>query len=228
MVAAAPSLVGLGDRPEALEPRHRIVGELKRQLRGLRIGRSGAVVEALIPAVIEQKVTSLEAWRAYAALVHAHGEPAPGPGNLHLPPHPAHLARLPYHAYHRLGLERRRAETIMRVCTHAERLEEILDMSPADAARRLTAVAGVGPWTAGEVLQTALGDPDAVSIGDYHLPTLVAWSLAGEPRGDDARMLDLLEPYRGQRGRVVRLLEAGTGWRPRRAPRAPVRSIAEI
>lgn len=227
-VESAPALVGFTDEPEALQPRHRIVGELKRRLPGLRIGRTGAVVEALVPAVIEQKVTGLEAWRAFAALVRAHGEPAPGPGGLLLPPAPSVAARLPYHAFHRLGLERRRAETLLRVYTHAERLEEVVEMSSADAARRLTAISGIGPWTAGEVLQAALGDADAVSIGDYHTPSLVSSTLAGEPRADDARMLELLEPYRGHRGRVVRLLEAGTPWGSRRAPRSPARSIAEI
>ena len=227
-VDSAPSLIGVTDEPEALEPHHRIVRELKRRLRGLRIGRSGAVVEALIPAVIEQKVTSLEAWRAYAALTHAYGEPAPGPAELSLPPAPARLARLPYHALHRFGLERRRAETLIRACAHAERLEEANGMPPSEAARRLTAIPGIGPWTAAEVAQTALGDPDAVSVGDFHVPSLVTRALAGEERGDDARMLELLEPYRGQRGRVVRLLEAGLAWRPRHAPRSPVRSIARI
>ncbi len=97
--------------------------------------------------------------------------------------------------------------------------------SNEDAYRLLLAIPGVGPWTAGEVGRAALGDPDAVSVGDYHLPSLVAWLLAGERRADDARMLELLEPYRGQRGRVIRLLEAAGTWPPRRGPRMPARSI---
>ncbi len=227
-VSAAPALLGLADDPGLLEPHHDVVAELKRRLSGLRIGRSGAVLEALIPAIIEQKVTGLEAWRAHAALVRAYGEPAPGPGRLRVPPSPAVLARLPYYAFHRLGLERRRADTIRRACAVNDRLEEIVDMPPADATRRLTAIPGVGQWTAAEVVQTALGDPDTVSVGDYGLPSLVAWVLAGEPEADDARMLELLEPYRGQRSRVVRLIEAGAGWRPRRAPWPEARSIAAI
>ena len=101
-------------------------------------------------------------------------------------------------------------------------------MSPADAERRLRAIPGIGAWTAAEVRRVALGDPDAVSVGDYHLPNLVSWALAGEPRGDDERMLELLEPYRGQRGRVQRLLELSGMRAPRYGPRTPLRSIASI
>ena len=87
---------------------------------------------------------------------------------------------------------------------------------------------GIGPWTAAETARLALGDPDAVSVGDFHLPNLVCWMLSGEPRGTDERMLELLEPYRGNRGRVQRLLEAGGQTAPKFGPRTEVRSIAEI
>ena len=132
--------------------------------------------------------------------------------------------------FHRANVERKRADAIRVACTYAARLEETVDMAPADAFRRITALPGVGPWSAAEVAMVALGDPDAVSVGDYHLPNQVAWALAGEPMADDARMLELLEPYRGQRGRVIRLLLAGStaGLPPRRGPRMPLRSIAAI
>jgi 3-methyladenine DNA glycosylase/8-oxoguanine DNA glycosylase len=175
-------------------------------------------MEALVPAIIEQKVTGTEARRAYRALVRVHGEPAPGPAGLRLPPSPDTIAALPYHAFHPLGLERRRADTLRRVASRARALEAAVALPLADAYRRLMALPGIGPWTAAEVGRSALGDPDAVSVGDFHLPNLVSWALAGEPRGDDSRMLELLEPYRGQRGRVVRLLEASGLRAPRYGP----------
>ena len=98
----------------------------------------------------------------------------------------------------------------------------------ADAYARLTAVPGIGPWTAAEVAVRALGDPDAVSVGDFHLPNLVAYALAGEPRADDARMLELLEPWRGQRAHVVRLLELSGIRAPRYGPRLTPRRIEEL
>ncbi len=101
-------------------------------------------------------------------------------------------------------------------------------MSTADAFARLTALPGVGPWTAAEVARVALGDTDAVSVGDYHLPHQVAWALAGEPRADDDRMLELLEPYRGHRARVVRLIEAAGILAPRHGPRRPLRAITSL
>lgn len=226
MLDAVPDLLGESDEPGALVARHRLIGDLQRRHAGLRLPRTGRILDALVPSVFEQKVTGTEAFRAYAALLRAHGEPAPGPGDLLLPPSPVALARLPYHAFHPLGLERRRADLVRRVAMRATWLESAADAS--EAHRRLTSFAGIGPWTAAEVVRTAFGDPDAISVGDYHLPNIVAWALAGEPRGSDARMLELLEPYRGQRGRVQRLLEVGGITAPRHGPRMVPRRIAEI
>ena len=183
--------------------------DLARRAPGVRIPRTGAVLESLVPAILEQKVTGQEAQRALARSYpcpRRTGARAPE-WRLRLGPPPATLAALPYFAYHPFGVERRRAEVIRRVAARAAWFEAIVDLPLAEAYARLTAVPGIGPWTAAEVGVRALGDPDAVSVGDFHLPNLVAFALAGEPRGTDARMLELLEPYRGQRARVVRLLE---------------------
>ena len=225
---ALPGLVGADDTEDGFVPGAGPVGELHRRLPGLRIGRSHAVVEALVPSILEQKVAGVEARRSYARMVRALGEPAPGPGQLLLPPSPDVLAATPSWDFHRLGLERKRADTIRRAGANAARLEETVGMAPDQARRRLTALSGVGPWTAAEVALVALGDADAVSVGDYHLPDQVAWALAGEPRADDARMLELLEPWRGHRGRVIRLVVAGSGAAPRRGPRMPLRRIARL
>ena len=226
MVEHAAGLVGADDGEDGFEARHPVVAELRRRLRGLRVGRSRAVLEAMVPTVLEQKVQGVEARRSYARLVRALGERAPGPVPLLVPPAPADVASLPYYAFHRMNVERRRADTVRLVAKHARRLEEATEMPLAAATRRLRAVPGVGRWTAAEVSLVALGDADAVSVGDYHLPHHVAWALAGEARGDDARMLELLEPYRGHRGRVIRLLVAGHPGPPRFGPRLPLKSIA--
>jgi 3-methyladenine DNA glycosylase/8-oxoguanine DNA glycosylase len=225
---ALPDLLGARDDPSLLQPRHRLVAELVRRLPGLRMPRTGAVMDVLMPTVLGQKVTSLEANRAYRALVRRYGEPAPGPLHLSISPAPQTLARLPYYELHPLGIERRRADVLRLAARAATQLEAIVGLPPAEGRRRLESLPGVGPWTAAETTRLALGDPDAVSIGDYHLPTLVAFALAGERRGDDARMLELLEPYRGQRARVVRLLELSGLHPPRRGPRMAPRSIAAI
>jgi 3-methyladenine DNA glycosylase/8-oxoguanine DNA glycosylase len=222
----APLLVGEEDRPEAFTAVHPILRRLQRANPGLRLPQTRRVFHALIPSVLEQKVTGTEAFRAYAALLRRHGEPAPGPGDLLLPPAPATLAGLPYHAFHPFGVERRRADVVRRAAARADWLDEAGSAAEADA--RLRSLPGVGAWTAAEVVRCAFGDPDAVSVGDFHIPNTVAWALAGEPRADDARMLELLEPYRGQRGRVQRLLEVGGIVAPRYGPRLAPRSIAAI
>ena len=223
-----PALAGAEDTEDGFDPGTGVVADLHRRLRGLRISRSGAVVEALVPSILEQKVVGLEARRSYARLVRDLGEAAPGPAaeSLMVPPPAKVLASTPTWTFHRAGVERKRADAICRACSYAARLEETVDMSPDDARRRLTALPGIGPWTAAEVAIVALGDADAVSVGDYHLPNQVAWALAGEARADDARMLELLEPWRGHRGRVIRLIAMGSGPAPRFGPKMPLRTIA--
>ncbi len=237
-LATLPELVGATDDDTALtellerdapHPGHARLRDLHRRLRGLRIPRTRAVVEALVPSILEQKVTGKEARRSYRELVRRLGEPAPGPEGLvtglTVPPSAATLAATPSWTFHQAGVEEKRALTIRRVCARADRLEQLVDLPPALAQERMTGLPGVGPWTAAEVALVALGDPDAVSVGDYHLPNQVAWNLTGVPRSDDARMLELLEPYRGQRGRVLRLIGVGGHGAPAFGPRRPLRSF---
>jgi 3-methyladenine DNA glycosylase/8-oxoguanine DNA glycosylase len=225
---AASGLAGLLDDPNLLVPHHPLVAELARRFAGLRLPRTGQLLPALIPAVIEQKVTAVEAHSAYLRIARRLGESAPGPGELLLPPTPASLAALPYFEFHPMGLERRRAELLRRLAGHCDQIESWTALSPQEARARLRAIPGVGPWTAAEATRIAFGDPDAVSVGDAHLPDLVSWALAGEPRADDARMLELLAPYVGQRGRVVRLLEVSAIKIPRFGPRFAPRQIGRI
>lgn len=227
-IESVPGLIGELDDPTPFEPRHPVLIDLARRLPGLRLARGGRVIEALVPSILAQKITGPEARRAHAALLNRYGEPAPGPLRLVLPPPPEKLARLPYWAFHPLGIERRRADTIRAAAAVAGRLEALATLPAGERARRLRSLPGVGPWTAAETLRLALADPDAVSVGDFHLPRLVCLALAGERDGDDARMLELLEPYAGQRARATLLLEHGGMLPKRRSPRRPARSIAAI
>jgi 3-methyladenine DNA glycosylase/8-oxoguanine DNA glycosylase len=224
-----PAMFGPGTErlADAADPR---IAALARRRPGVRVLRTGAVLESLIPAILEQKVTGTEAHRAWHGLVRRYGEPAPGPPELGLRvlPAPATLARLPYWSYHELGVEQRRADLIRAIARRPATWESIVDLPFDDAYRRLRSVPGIGPWTAAEVGVRALGDVDAVSVGDFHLPHLVAFALAGEPRATDARMLELLEPYRGQRALVVRLLELSGVRAPRYGPRLAPRRIEAI
>ena len=225
---AAPELLGARDSLDGFDPAPGIVRDLHRRMPGLRIPRSLAVFETLVPTILEQKVPGAEAFATYRNLVRAFGEAAPGPRGLRLPPAPAAVARIAYPAFHPLGIERRRADTLRAAASRAVRLEETLDMPLPDAYRRMRAFPGVGPWSAARVAMVALGDADAVPPGDYHLPHMVAWVFTGRPRGTDERMLELLEPYAGHRGRVLRLLLAAGVSAPRFGPRMSLRSIARI
>jgi 3-methyladenine DNA glycosylase/8-oxoguanine DNA glycosylase len=224
----AEAWCGALDDDAGFDPPAGPVRELWRRHRGLRIPRTELVTERLIPVILEQKVTGSEARRAYRRLVRALGEPAPGPLGLTLPPAPARVASLPYYAFHPFGVERRRADVLRAVCARSARLDAAAELPLDEAKARIGLLHGIGPWSVAEVARTALGDADAVSVGDFHVPNLVAWALAREPRGTDERMLELLEPYRPHRGRVQLLIESGGIRAPAFGPRMEVRSIDRL
>ncbi len=228
LVAHVPSMLGFDDQPESFKPECRLLWDLHRHHPGLRLGRTGLVFEAMLPTILEQKVPSVEAYAAYARLVRALGERAPGEAGLMVPPSPQRVAATPYWAVHRFGIERRRFAVIQLAASRAAPLESTTALEPAEARRLLMTLPGIGPWSAAEVSAVAYGDRDVVSLGDYHLPHQVAWALGGEVRGTEIRMLELLEPYRGHRARVIRLLTLGGIQAPRFGPRMRLRRIAAI
>lgn len=222
----APELVGCADDDSDFSPEHPGLRELHRVNPGLRVPRSLAVMDVLIPTILEQKVTGAGARRSYRALIRRFGEAAPGPLGLRLLPQPKDLAAIPYQEFHSLGVERKRAATMKAACSYAHRLEEASSMDLDDGRRRLLALPGVGEWTTALVAGAAWGDADAVEVGDFHVPHVVSWFLAGEPRSNDRRMLELLDPYRGHRGRAIRLIEASGVRPPRYGPRMEVADLA--
>lgn len=230
-VEHAPALLGEDADPDRLGHGTGKVAQLRRALPGLRMCRTQAIVETMVPFILEQKVTSVEAKRGWTRLASAWGEPAPGPGpaaGVMLPPPPDRLAEEPYWKFHSFGIEKKRADIIRTVCRVGPQLEEAVGMTADEADRRMRAVPGIGPWTAGLVSQVALGEPDTVVIGDYHFPHIVSYTLTGERKGTDDRMLELLEPYRPWRGIAQRLIIGG-GRRPeRRAPKAQLRDLRAI
>jgi endonuclease III len=224
-----PDWLGFHDDRSGFAVHHPVVGKLMLRFPGLRVGRTGRVFEALVPAVLEQKVVGREAHRAWRFLLLKYGEPAPGPApaGMRVIPPPRAWAHIPSWDWHRAGVEGVRARTIINAAAVAARLEDALDLAPAEADRRLRSLPGIGVWTSAEIRQRAMGDPDAVSVGDYHLPSVVGWTLARRTT-DDAGMLELLAPYAGHRYRVTRLIELGGSGPPRRGPRMPVRDYRSI
>ena len=228
---AVPGLLGAFDRPELLLAHHPLVRELARRFAGFRMTRTGQLLPVLLPAALGQKITATEMIRGYLGLLRLLGDPAPGPeaaAGMLVVPDAERVAALPYFELHAVGVERRRADLVRRLAERAPSIERLMVLSASEASARLQTISGVGPWTAAEAVRLAFGDPDTVSVGDAHIPDMVAWALAGEPRADDARMLEILEPYRGQRGRVVALLEAGGIVAPRFGPRFAPGEIRRI
>ncbi|QHE70556.1 DNA-3-methyladenine glycosylase family protein [Rhodococcus sp. WAY2] len=217
-------LVGEQDECEDFAPEHPILAEAHRRFPHLRLGRTDRVLEALVPAILEQRVHGIAAFASWRRLVWKFGTPAPGPApdGMRVPPTAHVWRRVPSWEFHRANVDPGRARTIVRCAQVADRLEKIVNLSPEEATRRLMSIPGVGIWTAAEVSQRALGDADALSVGDYHLASMVGWSLLGKPL-DDAEMVAYLEPVRPHRYRAVRLLlVSGNAIKPKFGPRTPV------
>ncbi|TAM91082.1 MAG: DNA-3-methyladenine glycosylase 2 family protein [Jatrophihabitans sp.] len=225
-----PALLGAGDDWSGLDlSRDPGLRAVAHRYRGLRLCRTERVMDALVPAILEQRVTHAEARRAWVGLVRRYGEPAPGPrAGLFVPPAPEALLAVPTWTWHRLGVDLARSRAVRAVATVATRLRECVSL-PGDAARaRLRAVPGVGEWTAAETTVRALGDPDALSVGDFHLAHLVVHYFTGRARGTDEEMAALLAPWAGQRARIVSLI-AHSGVRPPRfGPRFAANDIRAV
>jgi 3-methyladenine DNA glycosylase/8-oxoguanine DNA glycosylase len=224
MLDAVPALLGADDDWSGFVPHHPCVEEAWRRNPGLRLTSTGLILDQLVPAILEQKVTGAEARRSWSELLRRFGgtPPGPAPAGMRVAPGAEQWRTIPVWEWHKAGVDGGRQRAIRAAALVADRLEEAASMTPEDAQRRLQAVPGIGPWTAAEVVQRALGAPDAVSVGDYHLPTVVGWALVG--RGlDDGGMLTVLGPYKPHRQRAIRLALVSGVHPPRRGPRMPVR-----
>lgn len=211
-------LVGAQDAAPPVLSEPPLLADLSERFRRVRFVTVPVVLGPLIGVVLQQRVTFEEASRSWRRLCLAYGEPAPGPFRLHTPPDPAVLAGLPYETLHPLGVERRRAALIRALSARGAALERLRGMTGEPADAMLRSWPGIGPWTSGMLRGFALGDADAVPLGDAHLPNTVAWALRRVPRADDAAMLRLLEAYRPHRARVLRWLMLARVSAPRRGP----------
>jgi 3-methyladenine DNA glycosylase/8-oxoguanine DNA glycosylase len=223
-IARVPRLLGAEDDWSTLDvSASPLLSEVLRRNPGLRLASGGLVFEMLVPAIIEQKVTVVEAWGAWRRLVRRHGEPAPGPApeGMFVAPTAEAWRFVPSWEWHAAGVDPRRSQTVVRASRVADAIDRSSDAHPAEAGRRLQSLPGVGVWTSAEVTLRAHGDPDAVSVGDYHLAATVGTALAGEAVDDDG-MLEILSPWAGQRQRVLRLIECSGIRKPRRGPRITI------
>ena len=229
-VERLPALLGVLDDPTGFAPEEPTVAAAHRRVPHLRLGRTDRVIEALVPAVLEQRVTGKDAFRAWRLLVTKFGAPAPGPApaRMRVPPPADVWCRIPSWEFHLANVDSGRARTVVGCAQRAKSLERLSSRTPEDARSAMMSLPGVGVWTAAEVAQRAWGDADALSVGDYHLSNVVGSTLLGH-RIDDEEMLELLEPLRPHRYRATRLLEvSGMARNPRFGPRLAVPDLRAL
>ncbi|RZQ62706.1 DNA-3-methyladenine glycosylase family protein [Amycolatopsis suaedae] len=229
LLDGVPALLGAEDDDEGFVPHHPAVAAGRQRSPNLRLGAAGRVWDVLVPAVLEQKVTGIEARRSWRELCRWFGEPAPGPAPkaLRVPPSPSAVLSIEDWEWHRAGVDVKRRQALIASARVAGHLQRAAELRGERGRALLRTVRGIGVWTAAEVAQRAWGDPDAVSFGDFHIPAVVGHALVGRAL-DDAGMAEVLAPYAPQRQRAVRYLEASGARRPRFGPRYPIRDFRAI
>ncbi|MDE8667031.1 3-methyladenine DNA glycosylase [Pseudarthrobacter sp. H3Y2-7] len=231
-LAGVPRLLGAGDDWTAFdEPAFhatlpRMVREARRRNPAVRLPSTGRMVDCLVPTILEQKVTVIEARRGYRYLMYRFGAAAPAAGaaapeGLRVQPTPEQWLRIPSWEWHQAGVGPQRSATVMRALQSAVALERLSALPALEAAEKLRVIPGIGVWTAAEVVQRTHGCPDSIAVGDYHLAAYVGAALTSR-RTDDAGMLALLEPWAGHRQRVVRMLYLSGFRKPTYGPRMTI------
>jgi 3-methyladenine DNA glycosylase/8-oxoguanine DNA glycosylase len=220
LLDGVPALLGADDDDTGFEPHHELIAQVRHRMPRLRLGATGRVWDVLVAAILEQKVTGTEAHRSWRDLCRRFGTPAPGPApdGMFAPPTPRALLAIADWEWHKAGMDGARRRTLVRAAGSARGLERAAERRGEAGRDLLRVLPGIGVWTAAEVAQRAWGDPDAVSVGDFHVPSLVGHALLGRPLDDDGMMAEL-EPYTPQRHRAVRYIEAAGIRKPRYAPR---------
>ncbi|MEM7093063.1 MAG: DNA-3-methyladenine glycosylase 2 family protein [Actinomycetota bacterium] len=217
LIERLDGLLGLDDDLTGFAPDTSALRAVWEQNTGLRVCRTGTVWHDVAWLILQQRVRFEDAASAWRAMTYDLGEPAPGPLDLKLPAPAERIAALPYDAFHRFGIERSRAENLIRAAREMPRVVPRVDSPFEEVAPRLQAIRGIGPWTLAGLESMTWGSSDAVIVGDVGIPGLVCWFLGRERNGDDARMLELLEPYRPHRYRILQLAFASGARVPRRS-----------
>ena len=226
VLESVPSMLGADDDPAGFAPTHPVLADAHRRRPHWRVCRTGLVMEALVPAIIEQRVTGQEAFAGFRQLVYRFGERAPGAGaarGVWVQPSAESLRMVPSWEWLRLHIDPARSRAVVRAAQVAPSLERTAGLAHDEADRRMRSLPGIGVWTSAEVRFRAHGDADAVSFGDYHIAKNVGWALTGQEVDDDG-LAELLEPYRPHRYRVQRLVELAGLSRPRRGARMAPRT----
>ncbi|MFL6144648.1 MAG: DNA-3-methyladenine glycosylase family protein [Labedaea sp.] len=220
LLDGVPALLGANDDDSDFQAHHPLIAQARRRMPNLRLGAVGRVWDVLLAAILEQKVTGHEARRSWRELCRRFGTPAPGPApaGMFAPPAPRAVLGITDWQWHQVGVDGARRRTLIAAAQVAHRLEEAVALGGEAGRALLRKVPGVGVWTAAEVAQRAWGDPDAVSVGDFHIPSVVGYALLGHKLDDDG-MLEVLAPYAPQRHRAVRYIEASGFRKPRFGPR---------
>ena len=156
-----------------------VMAQLAEAFYGLHLARARSVFEAIAQAILGQQLAASVARVIRGLLVETYGPSQTFDGQRHYAfPRPQALAQASVEELRRLKLSQRKAEYLQGVA-RAELetpggLDSVLSLPDEEAVRQVTALRGVGHWTAQWVLSRAMGRPDAFPSGDLALKRIVS------------------------------------------------------
>ena len=205
-------------RPSLAVEGHPFLERISREKKGIHLGQSTHLGMDLIKTTFQQLIEWRDAATIWRRWILQAGTRIPGT-DLYCPPAYSEVNHHTLDLLHGCGLSRKRAALVREIARLGPRLDGWASESASTIRRRLMSIRGIGAWTTEHCLGFSFNEDDVVVTGDFQLPHTVAWALAGQARGSDQRMLELLEPWAGRRWHVLRLIFASDIRAPRRGPR---------
>ena len=175
------------------------------RFRGLRVTASPTPFEALVTAVLSQQVNLTFAYSIKKALVENFGRKWRRRGRTyHAFPEPRQFAAQSLDAMRGFRLSHAKAGTLIRLGERfaADPALRGLDaLSDDQVVERLTAIKGIGRWSAEIALMRGLGRPDTFPAGDLGVVKYVAQGLLGKTdKATEEEMRAFAERWRPYRG----------------------------
>lgn len=162
----------------AVAVRDPVIGPLAAALSGLRLFRKSDVVEEVIVDILAQQISLPFAYQCKARLVAAYGPRLTTGGTTRYAlPTPATLATITPEAVRPLLISRQKAAALRAfgeaVASGALDLAALPHLPDDTAMAALTAVRGIGPWTAHWTLGRTLGRGHIVPVGDVGVQAML-------------------------------------------------------
>jgi DNA-3-methyladenine glycosylase II len=167
-----------------------------------RAGRPNDHYGALVRSIVGQQLSTRAARAIYGRLTERYGGRTPTPEEV--------LADDPDAMRTAAGLSHAKVRYLRSLATAVLdgtlRLDELESLTDEEAIAQLTAVKGIGTWSAQLYLMFHLGRPDVVAAGDLGIRKAVMLRYSLDALPDEATVTRIAEPWRPYRTLACRYL----------------------